>query len=131
MKRDVYTGHLKLNGEEHEITLMVANNYVSALKDLKHFKEAKSLLLRTIPVARRTLGEGHHLTLIMRWTSAEALYSDPGATLDDLREAVTTLEEIERIARRVFGSTHPLTTGIEDELQNARAALGESSKGSN
>ena len=58
-------------------------------------------------------------------------HRDDDATLDDLREAVTTLEEIERIARRVFGSTHPLTPGIEDELQNARAALGESSKGSN
>ena len=137
MKRDVYTGHLKLNGEEHEITLMVANNYVSALKDLKHFKEAKSLLLRTIPVARRTLGEGHHLTLIMRWTSAEALYSDPGATLDDLREAVTTLEDAERTARRVLGSAHPLTQSIERALQIGRVVLAAretppgSSKGSN
>ena len=32
-----------------------------------------------------------------------ALYQDPRATLDDLREAVTTLEDTERIARRVFG----------------------------
>ena len=32
-----------------------------------------------------------------------ALYEDPDATLDDLREAVTTLEEIEPTARRVFG----------------------------
>jgi len=39
------------------------------------------------------------------------------ATLDDLREAVTTLEDAGRIARRVFGGTHPLTTGIEGELQ--------------
>ena len=31
------------------------------------------------------------------------LYQDPAATLGDLREAVTTLEEIERIARRVLG----------------------------
>ena len=46
-----------------------------------------------------------------------------GATLSDLREAVNTLEEIERIARRVFGGAHPLTTGIEGYLRNARAAL--------
>ena len=48
---------------------------------------------------------------------------DPAATLDDLREAVTTIEETERIARRVFGGTHPLTVDIEDELRAARAAL--------
>ena len=51
------------------------------------------------------------------------LYDDPGATLDDMREAVTTLEELERIARRVLGGAHPVTTGTEDELQNARVVL--------
>ena len=54
---------------------------------------------------------------------ARALYFDTGATLDDLREAVTTLEETERTARRVLGGTHPLTEGIEVDLQNARAKL--------
>ena len=48
---------------------------------------------------------------------------DPGATLDDLREAVTTLEEAERIARRVFGGSHPNTGGFEDALRQARAVL--------
>ena len=59
----------------------------------------------------------------MRGIYAEALYRDDGATLDDLREAVTTLEDIERISRRVFGGAHPTTTGIENELRCARAAL--------
>ena len=85
--------------------------------------EAKSLLQKTIPVARRVLGEGHELTLTMRWLYAEALYEDPDATLDDLREAVTSLEETTRIARRVLGGAHPTTEGIEEELQDARAAL--------
>ena len=44
-------------------------------------------------------------------------------TLDDLREAVETLEEVERIARRVFGGAHLLTMKIEAELQKSRAAL--------
>ena len=54
---------------------------------------------------------------------AEAFYDDPEATLDDLREAVTTLEEIERIARRVFGGAHPLTGWIGESLQDARDAV--------
>ena len=45
------------------------------------------------------------------------------ATLDDLREAVTTLEDTVRIARRVLGGTHPLTKYMEQYLQDARAAL--------
>ena len=54
---------------------------------------------------------------------AKALCDDPDATLADLREAVTTLEDTERTARRVFGDAHPITEGTEDELQDARAAL--------
>ena len=48
---------------------------------------------------------------------------DEGATLDDHREAVTALEDAGRIARRVFGGTHPLTVDIERDLQQARAVL--------
>jgi DNA-binding MurR/RpiR family transcriptional regulator len=51
------------------------------------------------------------------------LYKAYSATLEDLREAVTTLEDAERIARRVFGGSHPLTVDIEASLQTARAAL--------
>ena len=46
-----------------------------------------------------------------------------GATLDDLREAVETVEEAERIARRIFGSVHPQVVDIEESLRDARAAL--------
>ena len=56
---------------------------------------------------------------------AEALYLDAGATLDDLREALNTLEEIEPTARRVFGGAHPLTLAIEKYLQKTRATLRE------
>ena len=59
----------------------------------------------------------------MRWHYARALYQDPDATLYDLREAVATLEDIEPIARRVFGGTHPMTTGIEGDLRIVRTAL--------
>ena len=76
-----------------------------------------------MPVARRVLGESHDLTLRMRWSYAAALYKDDGATLDDLRESVTTLEETERTMRRVLGGAHPLTTGIEAYLRKARAVL--------
>ena len=51
------------------------------------------------------------------------LCKDDGATLDNLCEAVTTLEETERIARRVLGGAHPLTVEIGDDLRVARAAF--------
>jgi len=70
--------------------------------------ETKALLRKTIPVARRVLGESHILTLRMRCIYTEVLYEDPAATLDDLREGVTRLEDVERTARRVLGGAHPL-----------------------
>jgi len=123
MERDVYSGRLRLNGAEHGSTLIAANNYASTLSELKRFEEAKSLLRRTIPAARRVLRDSNELMLKMRRIYVEALYKADRATLDDLREAVTTLEDAERIARRVLGGSHPLTAGIENDLRNARAAL--------
>ena len=76
-----------------------------------------------IPVARRTLGESKRLTLLLRWNYAKTLCLDTGATFDDIREAVTTLEETERTTRRVLGKSHPTTTGIESHLRIARVLL--------
>ena len=57
-------------------------------------KEAKSLLRKTMPSATIS-DEINDLTLRMRWTHA-ALYMD-AATLDDVREAVTTLDDTVRM----------------------------------
>ena len=123
MRQDVYSGSLTIKGESHEDTLSAAQNYAVSLKELKRFEEAKSVLRKAMPVARRVLGEHHEFTLKMRWVYAQAIYHDTGATLDDLREAVTTLAETERTARRVLGAAHPTTAAIEDELQDAQAVL--------
>ena len=60
----------------------------------------------------------------------EGIYVNPSEgtarmrpTLDDLREAVTTLEDAEQTGRRVLGGANPITELIEFALRNARAAL--------
>ena len=113
---------MKLLGEENGQTLGAAFNCASSLKALERFEEAKAFLRKTMPVARRVLGESHELNF-MRRVYAASLCSDTGATLDDLREAVSTLEDLERTARRVLGCAHPMAVDIERELRNARAAL--------
>ena len=99
------------------------NNYATSLVILKRFEEAKSVLRKTIPIARRLVGEDHELCLGMRMNYGRVLCQVDGATLDDFREAVSTLEEIERTARRVLGGAHPLAVDIERYLRNARATL--------
>ena len=123
IRKDVYSGRLRLHGEEHIETLRAANNYAVSLNDLKHFGEARLLMRKWMPVARRVIGDNDRLMLKMRRLYAEALYRDDSATLDDLHEAATTLEEAERIARRVFGIAHPLVADFELVLRRAQAAL--------
>jgi len=123
LKQEIYSGRLKLKGIEHLDTNRGAINYATSLVILRRFEEAKALLRRTIPVARRIHGEDHDLTLRLRLTYAMALYEDPAATLDDLREVVTTYEETERTARRVMGGEHPITKVLAHNLPKARATL--------
>jgi hypothetical protein len=122
MRRDVYSEYLNIFGTQNRDTVGAASNLAVSLFDLRRFEEAKSLLRKTLPVAQRVLGEDNDITLKMRTTYAQNLFKADGATLDNVREAVATLEETTRIARRVFGGTHPFTLDIEDELRDARAA---------
>jgi hypothetical protein len=106
---------MKLDGEEHERTLGGALNYSTSLVNLRRFEEAKSLLRRTMPVARRLLGDSNEVTLRLRWQYA--------FVADDLREAMNTLEELAPTARRVLGGAHPLTKEIEGHLRKSQAKL--------
>ena len=85
------------------------------------------MLLKRIPVARRVLGESHENALKMSVFCATALYKDPSATFDDLRTAVTMLEDANRIARRVLGGEHPLTRVIGAHLRDSRRVLARAS----
>ena len=88
LRRDVYSGDLRLYGEEHRETLIDAYNYTNDLLRLKRFGEVKQLMRKNMPAARRVLGESNELTLRFRANYAEALYADTDATRDDLREDV-------------------------------------------
>ena len=123
MYRDVYFGWLKFGGELDSRTLSAACNYAGMLKILKQFEETKALLRKTLAAARRALGETHSVRLTLTWTYAQVLYDNPGATLDDLNEAVTTLTDAARIAHRVLGGAHPRAVAIADSLRRALAAL--------
>ena len=100
-----------------------ANNYADCLVIVGRLEEARIFLRKVLPVARRVFGENGEITLRMRGSYAAALYRDDNATLDDLREAVTTLEDLERTTRRVFGGAHPITGLIGGRLYVARETL--------
>ena len=78
--------------------------------------------------ATRSRREGHDHAQDEVGLRGGALQRPRRATLDDLREAVTTLEDAERIARRVLGGAHPTTLGIGPSLADrARRAAAPAS----
>ena len=123
MRREVYSGWLRLKGEEDPTTLIEAYNYANSLLYLQGFKEAKKLMRRTIPVARRVLGENHEMPLRMRWQYVISLHDDDCATLADHREAVETLDSVAKSWKRVFGESHPETPRVQNALATAREKL--------
>ena len=101
----------------------MANNYAYSLKELAHVEEAKALYRKYMLVSQRVLGDCDHRTLTMKKKFAQTLYEDERATLGDLREAVTTLVETARIARRVLGGAHPVVEDTDRSLRKAQALL--------
>jgi len=63
IERDVYSGRMKLNGEAHKNTLLAANNYALSLCKQKAYEEAKLLMQKCLPAARRLLGESDEIML--------------------------------------------------------------------
>ena len=126
MRRDVYSGLMKLHGVENEQTLTVANNYAESLIQLKRFQEAKRVLRKVIPVAQRLLGTVHACTVSLREDLALATLQDGNSTLGEKREALRTLEDTLRVMRRVLGTQHPETQRVQRSLYRYREELSES-----
>ena len=63
------------------MTLGAASNHASTLNELERFAEAKSLMRKTMPTARRVLGGNHVLTLMMRKHYARRSTGTPPARL--------------------------------------------------
>ena len=123
LQRDVYSGRLKLHGEEHESTLRAADNYAMSLIRLKRFKEAKRLLRKVIPVARRVLGNEHDVTLSLCEDLSRVTLLDGECSAEEKREAVRALEDTLGVMRRVLGPQHPETQRVQHNLKVYREAF--------
>ena len=95
---------------------------LDSLSGVCRLLEARESRVLSLRAPRRRLAGGERGSRL-RTNITTALVNADGATLDDLREGVATLEDTDRIARRTFGGAHPLTLAIEHALRQSRAAL--------
>ena len=116
MRQEVYSGTLRLKGEEHFDTIREANNYAMVLLSLERVEEAKRMLRKVVPVARRVLGTEHELTLSMREDLSRAIL-DGGSSANEKRQALQRLEDTVAVMRRVLGPAHPDTINAQEKLE--------------
>ena len=98
------------------LTLAAAYNYANSLLILERFKEAKRLLRKVIPVARRALGAEHDITLSLREDLSRATL-DGESSAEEKREALQMLEDVAAVMRRVLGPAHPDTLHAQSDLK--------------
>ena len=109
MERDVFDNKKEWFGMEQRTTLLSALNLADSLFHRRDCSvEFNSLLREALPHAR-ALGPEDDTYLGLRALQAQAVTDDAAASLDDVAEAVTILEDISNISRRVMGPTHPLS----------------------
>ena len=85
---------LRWHASVHDHVLALALS--KSLLDAKRFTEAKSLLRERLSEARRALGAEADVVLHLHWNYAATLYSDDGASRDDVIEALAILEGHQR-----------------------------------
>ena len=116
MNREIHAAAIKMFGKEHRDSCAITINLGIALIDMGRPEEAKPLLRDQIPFSVRCLGPEHEVTLTLRWKYAcaigECSLCDPNA----LREAISMLEAVLKISRRVLGAKYPTTKWIQDSL---------------
>ena len=59
----------------------------------------------------------------LRGLYAFALRADSRASLDDVAEATTILDELSQAMLRIYGPSHPTTKSIQEDFENARSQL--------
>ena len=123
LRRDVYSGTVRLKGKHHAETMTECGNLVINLIELERFQEAKRLLRKVIPVARRVLGNEHNLTLSLCEDLSRATLLDGDSSAEEVREAVRALEDTLGVWRRVLGPQHPNTQRVQQNLEAYREAF--------
>jgi len=123
LNREVYSGFLRLNGEEYEGTVQAALNLSTSLVNTSNFAEARAFTRKQMKLATRVLGSDHRITLDFQWGYTRAFTLDKDVSAEQLAEVATTLEKTLKTAQRVLGREHPDTCSIHNELATAREEI--------
>ena len=123
LRRAVYDKGLAKNGPTDEKVIVYGMYLAQSLVGDYFFAEAKTFLRDLIPKAESVFGNQDNDTLISQVLYAEAVYKDAHSSLNEQRDAIAMLEDSHRIARQVYGASHPRCEDVKQTLESARKRL--------
>ena len=116
----------KLRDKDTDLTFFRGKKMAAALLDGDdaHVREARVLLRKLAPKARRHFGPDHDTTLELRSLYASSLYLADAASRDEVAKATTILEDVARTAgRRASFEYGPLVQAALEEAREKLASL--------
>ena len=124
LEMESYQGWKDLYGPSHERTILGAMCASSSLNTLKRYAEAREFMREQIDISRRSLGASHEMTLKLRRNLCKNYFLDQSNfSAEEMRQALSDLEDVLRLWRRVFGEQHPQTKFTEAMLLIAQMQL--------
>ena len=108
---------------EDPLILQDVTNLGESLVHTSHFTEARSLMRKHLPIARRVVGPDHEITYGIIETLAGAMFQNALAPRKDLVEATEMLTKQLKRLRQVLGAAHPDTQRHEGYLKHIQERL--------
>ena len=122
LHHQVYADSVRL-GLASSTTLEYALSLCATVVYAGRYTEAKSLLCKLLPEARRDLGVEDDTYIRLRATYGQALLECDEASRDDVVEAMAIFEELSTTIRRIYGTAHPFMPRIQADIEEARKKL--------
>ena len=122
LHHQVYADSVSL-GLASSTTLEYALSLCATVVYAGRYTEAKSLLCKLLPEARRDLGVEDDTYIRLRATYGQALLECDEASRDDVVEALAIFEDLASTIRRIYGTAHPFMPRIQADIEEARKKL--------
>jgi len=121
--RKVYELEISRWGGEHESARTSAMNYARTLGACGDFAGSAEFIRGCLPLVTKGLAPDHADVIHIRLHLANGLWLNRTASEDDVREAVTILEDLHPKASRVLGEAHPDFKCLDAALTDSRTKL--------
>ena len=128
IRRMVLAKERSFYGDGHLEPIMTAANIANAMvqckkPSAKKYAEIREFTREWVSIAQSSGLGDHHITNRIKEAHAYGIYRDPAASLDDVREGVTILEDVDRSYRQILGKDHPVSAHTRASLIYVKGRL--------